>query len=118
MKLVKLKLANSLNYGDMVMLAHYNIQKMGTNKISYQKNMTRTKGTTIAIVGTEEIISEYSKYLTNSSLKIIDKNFIKDEQVINWIYSLFKCYCNKYIMIKIFINIDKFILLLLINRLN
>jgi len=85
MKLVKLKLANNLNYGDMVMLAHYNIQKMGTNKISSknrQKNMIKTKGTTIAIVGTKEIISDYSKYLTNSSLKIMDKNFIKDEQVI------------------------------------
>jgi len=81
MKLAKLKLANNLNYGDMVMLAHYNIQKIRKNDISCRKNMMKTNGTTIAIVGTEEIISEYSKYLTNSSLKIMDKNFMKDEQV-------------------------------------
>ena len=99
MKLVKLKLANSVNYGDAVLLGDRNMKilKMETNnetKRELQKteikkyatsifsHITKNKGTTAAIVGNDEVISEYSKYLTNSSLNVMDdESFAKDDQV-------------------------------------
>ncbi|XP_018362663.1 PREDICTED: putative RNA exonuclease NEF-sp [Trachymyrmex cornetzi] len=100
MKLVKLKLANSVNYGDAVLLGDRNMRilKMETNnemtKRELQKteikkyatsifsHITKNKGTTAAIVGNDEVISEYSKYLTNSSLNVMDdESFAKDDQV-------------------------------------
>ncbi|KAG5336512.1 SDN5 nuclease, partial [Acromyrmex charruanus] len=99
MKLVKLKLANSVNYGDAVLLGDRNMRilKMESNetttrelqKIEIKKyatsifsHITKNKGTTAAIVGNDEVISEYSKYLTNSSLNVMDdESFAKDDQV-------------------------------------
>ncbi|KYN01074.1 PREDICTED: putative RNA exonuclease NEF-sp [Cyphomyrmex costatus] len=96
LKLVKLKLANSVNYGDAVLLGDRSMRilKMETTKRTLQKteikkyatsifsHITKNKGTTAAIVGNDEVISEYSKYLTNSSLNVMDdKSFAKDDQV-------------------------------------
>ncbi|XP_012525476.1 RNA exonuclease 5 isoform X2 [Monomorium pharaonis] len=99
MKLVKLKLANSVDYGDAVLLGDRSmaILKMETDskeKRALQKaeikryatsifsHITKNKGTTAAIVGDDEVMSEYSKYLTNSSLNVMDdESFAKDDQV-------------------------------------
>lgn len=96
MKLVKLKLANSVNYGDAV-LDHYtsHIQTVETNKLSSEhkaegktyamsifNHVTKNKDTTVAIVGRQEIMSEYTRYLSSSSLNIMDdENFMKGDQV-------------------------------------
>lgn len=100
MKLVKLKLANSVDYGDAVLLGDRSMRvlKMETDnersKRALQKteikkyatsifsHITKNKGTTAAIVGNDEVMSEYSKYLTNSSLNVMDdESFAKDDQV-------------------------------------
>ncbi|XP_072754705.1 uncharacterized protein Rexo5 [Anoplolepis gracilipes] len=98
MKLVQLKLANSIDYGDVVLLGNRNIkiekvtdkeksqwtlQKMEMKKYatSIFNHVTKNKNTA-AIIGNNEIMSEYSKYLTNSSLNIMDdENFAKNDQV-------------------------------------
>lgn len=100
MKLVKLKLANSVDYGDAVLLGDRSIRtlKMETDTEKTKRTLQRTeikkyatsifshitknKGTTAAIVGKDEVMSEYSKYLTNSSLNVMDdESFAKDDQV-------------------------------------
>ncbi|XP_071574839.1 uncharacterized protein Rexo5 isoform X2 [Temnothorax nylanderi] len=100
MKLVKLKLSNSVDYGDAVLLGDRSMKvlKMETDnektKRALQKteikkyatsifsHITKNKGTTAAIVGNDEVMSEYSKYLTNSSLNVMDdESFAKDDQV-------------------------------------
>lgn len=101
MKLVKLKLANSVNYGDAVLLGNCNIevlkmkvdkgkmsqralQKLNTRKYatSLFNHITKDKNTA-AIVGNNEIMLEYSKYLESSSLLVMDdENFAKDDKVI------------------------------------
>ncbi|XP_011642474.1 uncharacterized protein LOC105430553 [Pogonomyrmex barbatus] len=99
MKLVKLKLANSVDYGDAVLLGDRSIKvlkmemtrdktKQASKKTEIKKyatsifnHITKNKGTA-AIIGSNEVMSEYSKYLTNSSLNIMDdENFAKDDQV-------------------------------------
>lgn len=101
MKLVQLKLANSVDYGDAVLLGDCNIEvlkmqdreKMSqrawqkhreTKKyaMSLFSHITKDKNTA-AIVGNNEVMSEYSKYLKSSSLNIMDdENFAKDDKVI------------------------------------
>lgn len=98
MKLVKLKLANSVDYGDAVLLGDRSItalkmekdnEKAKQQKTEMKKyatsifnHITKSKGTTAAIVGKDEVMSEYSKYLTNSSLNVMDdESFAKDDQV-------------------------------------
>lgn len=99
MKLVQLKLANSVDYGDAVLLGDRNIrtmeeetdkeksqwalQKMEMKKYatSIFNHITKNKNTA-AIVGSSEIMSEYSKYLMDSSLNVMDdKNFANNNQV-------------------------------------
>ncbi|KAL6440694.1 hypothetical protein ACFW04_003276 [Cataglyphis niger] len=98
MKLVQLKLANSVDYGDAVLLGDRNIrmeEKMDKEKsqrtlektemkkyaTSIFTHITKNKNTA-AIIGSNEIISDYSKYLTNSSLNVMDdENFTKNDQV-------------------------------------
>lgn len=102
MKLVQLKLANSVNYGDAVLLGDCDIEVLKmkvsaetiTQQTQHTQNMELKKyGTSIfshltknrntaAIVGKEEIISEYAKYLKSSSLNVMnDENFTKDDKV-------------------------------------
>ncbi|RLU19138.1 hypothetical protein DMN91_009496 [Ooceraea biroi] len=86
MKLVKLKLANSLNYGDAVSLRHQKMQtlEMSTENKQYGTSISNPtkKKDTIAIVGSEEITSEYAKYLNSSSLKVVDnKDSLKNDQI-------------------------------------
>lgn len=98
MKLVQLKLANSVDYGDAVLLGGCNmrmeeetdkeksqwaLQKMEMKKYatSIFNHITKNKNTA-AIIGSGEIMSEYSKYLMNSSLNVMDdENFVKNDQV-------------------------------------
>ncbi|XP_025160551.1 RNA exonuclease 5 isoform X2 [Harpegnathos saltator] len=100
MKLVQLKLANSVNYGDAVLLGDCNMEvlkmKVNTETISQRmlqkleakkyamsifSHLTKDK-TTAAIVGKEEVLSEYAKYLESSSLNVMnDENFTKDDKV-------------------------------------
>lgn len=97
MKLVQLKLANSVDYGDAVLLGNRNMRmEEETDKEKSQRTLQKTEmkkyatsifnhitknKNTAAIVGSYEIMSEYSKYL-NSSLNIMDdKNFTKNDQV-------------------------------------
>ncbi|KAL0108513.1 hypothetical protein PUN28_015210 [Cardiocondyla obscurior] len=98
MKLVKLKLANSVDYGDAVLIGDRSIaalkMKIDNEKRTSQKtemkkyatsifsHITKNKGATAAIVGNDDVMSEYSKYLTNSSLNVMDdESFTKDDQV-------------------------------------
>lgn len=97
MKLVKLKLANSVDYGDAVLLGDRSMKILKMEKdnekilqkteikkyaTSIFNHITKNKGTTAAIVGKDEVMSEYSKYLTNSSLNVMDdESFAKDDQV-------------------------------------
>lgn len=102
MKLIKLKLANSVNYGDAVLLGGRDMRvlkmEMNREKMSQralQKTETKKYATSIfshitknkntaAIIGSDEVISEYSKYLQNSSLNIMDdEGFAKNDQVSN-----------------------------------
>ncbi|XP_003705722.1 RNA exonuclease 5 isoform X1 [Megachile rotundata] len=98
MKLVQLKLANSLDYGDAVLLGRCDIEilKMEVEKrdanhkslkseirkyaTSIFKHVTKDKKTA-AIVGNTEVMDEYSMYLTSSINIMDDKNFDKDDQV-------------------------------------
>lgn len=97
MKLVQLKLANSVDYGDAVLLGNRNMRmEEETDKEKSQRTLQKTEmkkyatsifnhitknKNTAAIIGSYEIMSEYSKYL-NSSLNIMDdKNFTKNDQV-------------------------------------
>ncbi|XP_012220139.1 RNA exonuclease 5 [Linepithema humile] len=100
MKLVKLKLANSVDYGDAVLLGGRDMKilkmEMDEGKMSQRalqkteikkyatsifSHITKNKNTA-AIIGRDEIISEYSKYLQNSSLNIMDdESFAKNDQV-------------------------------------
>lgn len=108
MKLVKLKLANSVDYGDAVLLGDRSMKvlKMETNEKTKQtlqkmeikkyatsifNHITRNKGITAAIVGNDEVMSEYSKYLMNSSLNVMDdESFAKDDQVSIIMFRRFK----------------------------
>jgi len=117
MKLVKLKLANSVDYGDAVLLGDRSMRtlKMETDnektKRALQKteikkyatsifsHITKNKGTTAAIVGNDEVMSEYSKYLTNSSLNVMDdESFATDDQVS--IHLIIKCFFIEQMFIK------------------
>lgn len=100
MKLVQLKLANSVNYGDAVLLGDCDmdvlkmkvnaevlsqraLQKMEAKKygMSIFNHVTKNKNTA-AIVGKEEVISEYARYLKSSSLNVMnDASFTKDDKV-------------------------------------
>lgn len=109
MKLVKLKLAHSVDYGDAVLLGNRDMKllKMKTEKerlswrasqkaeiknyaTSIFSHVTKNKGSTAAIIGSNETISEYSKYLQNLSLNIMDdESFTKDDQVSMHLYHTF-----------------------------
>ncbi|XP_057321368.1 RNA exonuclease 5 [Microplitis mediator] len=95
LKLAKLKLANSLNFGDAVLIGQQNLEeifikrKLGSEKlrddhsfgVTIFKHIVKDKKT-ISIVGTNEVLNEYSKYLKTSSLSVMDDaNFDKDDQV-------------------------------------
>lgn len=109
MKLVQLKLANSLDYGDAVLLGqcNMNVLKMEAEKrtndqhsfkteirkyaTSIFKHVTKDKKSA-AIVGIGEVMNEYSKYLTCSLNIMDDENFNENDQVcffalrLNFIY--------------------------------
>ncbi|XP_043494629.1 RNA exonuclease 5 isoform X3 [Polistes fuscatus] len=73
MKLVQLKLANSIDFGDAVIQA--DLQVCETIKIAKEQR-------TATIVGTEDIINEYSKYLSTSSLNVRnDENYNEGDQI-------------------------------------
>ncbi|XP_046746061.1 small RNA degrading nuclease 5 isoform X3 [Diprion similis] len=99
LKLAQLKLANSLDFGDAVLVGQKNMEilKMGAEKrkslkvidrmelrnyaTSIFNHVTKDKKTA-AIVGTEDVMNEYSRYLKNSSLSIMDdQNFDTTDQV-------------------------------------
>lgn len=98
MKLVQLKLANSLDYGDAVLLGqcNMNVLKMEAEKrtndqhsfkteirkyaTSIFKHVTKDKKSA-AIVGIGEVMNEYSKYLTCSLNIMDDENFNENDQV-------------------------------------
>ncbi|KOC64497.1 Putative RNA exonuclease NEF-sp [Habropoda laboriosa] len=98
MKLVQLKLANSVDYGDAVLLGRcdMNVLKMKAEKrksdyklmthemrnyaTSIFKHATKNQKTA-AIVGSEKVMNEYSKYLTSSINIMDDENFDKDDHV-------------------------------------
>ncbi|KZC04664.1 Putative RNA exonuclease NEF-sp [Dufourea novaeangliae] len=98
MKLTKLKLANSVDYGDAVLLGRCDMEilKMEAEKRKDQDQMANvevrryatsifkhvTKNQkTAAVVGNEDIMNEYSKYLTSSINIMDDENFDKNDQV-------------------------------------
>ena len=98
LKLTQLKLANSVDYGDAVLLGRcdMDILRMETEKrrdcqqtmkaevrkyaTSIFKHVTKDEKTA-AIVGNEEVMNEYSKYLTSSINIMDDENFAKNDQV-------------------------------------
>ncbi|XP_076244024.1 RNA exonuclease 5 [Calliopsis andreniformis] len=97
LKLTQLKLANSVDYGDAVLLGRCDMEvlKMETEKrkdyktlkaemrryaTSIFKHVTKRQKTA-AVVGNEEIMNEYSKYLIPSINIMDDKNFSKDDQL-------------------------------------
>lgn len=97
MKLTQLKLSNSIQYGDAVLLGRCNIKilKMEVGKCNAQrtlkteigkyatslfKHVTRDQKTA-AVVGNEEVMNEYSKYLTSSINIMDDENFDKNDEV-------------------------------------
>ncbi|CAD1480429.1 unnamed protein product [Heterotrigona itama] len=95
MKLVQLKLANSVNFGDAVLFdcnmeilnIHQMINDQGSLRTEIQKYATSIfkyavkDEKTAAIVGNKEVINEYSKYLTSSINIMDDENFGKNDQV-------------------------------------
>ncbi|CAL7935248.1 unnamed protein product [Xylocopa violacea] len=98
MKLVQLKLANSVDYGDAVLLGRcdMNALKMEVGKRTDEHKSFKTEvrkyatsifkhvakdQKTAAIVGNAEVMNEYSKYLTSSISIMDDENFDKNDQV-------------------------------------
>ncbi|XP_034189156.1 RNA exonuclease 5 isoform X2 [Osmia lignaria lignaria] len=98
MKLVQLKLANSVDYGDAVLLGRCDIEilKMETAKRSPTERSLKTEirkyatsifnhvtkdQKTAAVVGDEEVMNEYSTFLTPSIKIMDDENFDKNDQV-------------------------------------
>lgn len=98
MKLAQLKLANSVDYGDAVLLGRCDMEvlKMDAEKRKNDKQTLKTemrkyatslfkhvtkRQKTAAVVGNEEVMNEYSKYLTSSINIMDDENFSKDDQV-------------------------------------
>ncbi|XP_043282190.1 RNA exonuclease 5 [Venturia canescens] len=99
LKLAKLKLANSVDFGDAVLICQKNIEAAHTRidrkkedkekakaerynfGVSLFKHVTQEQKTA-AIVANNEIMNEYSKYLKNSSLSIMDdENFDQKDQL-------------------------------------
>ncbi|XP_046484476.1 uncharacterized protein Rexo5 isoform X1 [Neodiprion pinetum] len=99
LKLAQLKLANSLDFGDAVLVGQKNMEilKMNAERrksfkvidrmelrnyaTSIFNHVTKDKKTA-AIIGTEDVMNEYSRYLKNSSLSIMDdQNFDTTDQV-------------------------------------
>ncbi|XP_063991098.1 uncharacterized protein Rexo5 [Diachasmimorpha longicaudata] len=91
MKLVQLKLANTVDFGDAVLIGQRQLeetlrkqkQKDETQKfgVSIFKHVTKDKRTA-AIVGTADVMNEYSKYLKSSSLQVMDDaNYDKNDHV-------------------------------------
>nr|XP_033334384.1 uncharacterized exonuclease C637.09 [Megalopta genalis] len=96
MKLTKLKLARSVDYGDAVLLGrcdmgmlkmevdqHKNVDRkteIGRYATSLFKHVTKNQKTA-AIVGNGEVMNEYSKYLSSSLNVMDDNNFNKNDQI-------------------------------------
>ncbi|XP_034942715.1 RNA exonuclease 5 [Chelonus insularis] len=95
MQLVQLKLANSVDFGDAVLIGqrrlNETLSKQNSNNINgveahnygipIFKHVAKEKKTA-AIVGTEDVLNEYSQYLKSSSLSIMDDaNFNDRDQV-------------------------------------
>ncbi|XP_031846149.1 RNA exonuclease 5 [Nomia melanderi] len=98
LKLTKLKLANSVDYGDAVLLGRCDMEilKMGTGNLETQdqswkkeirkyatslfKHVTKDQKTA-AVVGNGNVMNEYSKYLSSSLNIMDDENFDKNDQV-------------------------------------
>ncbi|KOX77476.1 Putative RNA exonuclease NEF-sp [Melipona quadrifasciata] len=98
MKLVQLKLANSVDFGDAVLLGCCNMKilKMEPEKMTDDQKSLKTEikkyatsifkcvvkdKKTAAVVGNKEVMNEYSKYLTSSINIMDDENFSKNDQV-------------------------------------
>lgn len=102
MKLTQLKLANSIDYGDAVLreqwdmhalrmetgnrsisareMKKYTINKYATSIFNYIAKEQRTA----TIIGTEQVMNEYSKHFKTSSLNIKnDENYNEGDQVIS-----------------------------------
>lgn len=105
MKLVQLKLANSVGFGDAVLLGRCNMEilKMEPEKMTDAQRSLKTEiqkyatsifkyvvkdAKTATIVGNEEVMNEYSKYLTSSINIMDDENFGKNDQVCNQVFHL------------------------------
>lgn len=105
MKLVQLKLANSVDFGDAVLLGRCNMEilKLEPEKMTDDQKSLKTEikkyatsifkyvvknKKTAAIVGNGEVMNEYSKYLTSSINIMDDENFSKNDQVCNQIFNL------------------------------
>lgn len=95
MKLAQLKLANSVEFGDAVLIGQRELEVTLQNRksdyldssdthqygVSIFKHVTKEKKTA-AIVGTDVALNEYSKYLKTTSLSIMDDaHFNKNDQV-------------------------------------
>lgn len=96
LKLTKLKLANSVDYGDAVLLGRCDMdilkmevdQRESTDRksefrryaTSLFKHVTKNEKTA-AIVGSGEVMNEYSRYLSSSLNVMDDDNFDKNDQV-------------------------------------
>ncbi|XP_053994905.1 RNA exonuclease 5-like isoform X2 [Hylaeus volcanicus] len=98
MKLTQLKLANSVYYGDSVLLGRCDIEvlksevedhnnskntlksEMRKYATSLFKHVTKDQKTA-AVVGNEDVMNEYAKYLTSSINIMDDDNFDKNDQV-------------------------------------
>lgn len=78
LKLVKLKLAHSIDYGDAVLTGVQNARKFNTEEENPERYVTSifryaTKDEqTAAIVADQAIIGQYSKYLESGKLRIMD----------------------------------------------
>uniref|UniRef100_A0A0C9RIP5 REXON_0 protein n=1 Tax=Fopius arisanus TaxID=64838 RepID=A0A0C9RIP5_9HYME len=91
MKLVQLKLANTVDFGDAVLIGQRELEetlrkrksKEETQKfgVSIFKHVTKDKRTA-AIVSTSDVMNEYSRYMKASSLHVMDDaNYDKNDHV-------------------------------------
>ncbi|XP_043675119.1 uncharacterized exonuclease C637.09 isoform X1 [Vespula pensylvanica] len=100
MKLTQLKLANSIDYGDAVLRGQWDMYALkmetGNHTISQRKmkkfeiskyatsifNYVAKEQRTATIIGTEQVMNEYSKYFKSSSLNIRnDENYNEGDQI-------------------------------------
>lgn len=86
MKLVQLKLANTIDFGDAVLVNQKKLEAIEATLLNTQSSKVLSPvlggfNKSTMIVGCEDVVKEYSRYLKNSSLNVMEENFDKHKNM-------------------------------------